>query len=274
MPLERSGSLPEFDRERSLARLRGESFDVAVIGGGINGAAIARDAAMRGLRVALFDQGDFAGATSSRSSKLIHGGLRYLPQGQLRLVYQALHERERLRRITAPHLVHPIRFLFPFYRRRRPGRFAVSAGLMLYDLLARMPAAERHRRLDRAATRVLEAGLGAEGLCGGALYSDATGDDARLTIENVIDAAEHGAAVANYVELEGFEHAGSRIAAAAARDLATDERFEVRARMFVNAAGPWVDDLRRMDDPNCTPSVRLTKGVHLVIDAARMPVRN
>lgn len=274
MPPKRSGSLPEFDRERSVARLRGERFDVAVIGAGINGAAIAPDAAMRGLRVALFDQGDFAGATSSRSSKLIHGGLRYLPQGQLRLVYQALHERERLRRITAPHLVHPIRFLFPFYRGRRPGRFAVSAGLMLYDLFARMPAAQRHRRLDAAATRVLEAGLAADGLCGGALYSDATADDARLTIENVIDAAEHGAAVANYVELEGFERARSRIAAAAARDRATGERFEVRARMFVNAAGPWVDDVRRMDDPKCTPSVRLTKGVHLVFDAARMPVRN
>src|SRR6266571_2701758 len=102
----------EPNREQNVARLRNETFDVAVIGGGINGAAIARDAAIRGLKVALFDKGDFAGATSSRSSKLIHGGLRYLPQGQLRLVYEALHERERLRRITAPHLVHPIRFLF------------------------------------------------------------------------------------------------------------------------------------------------------------------
>src|SRR5579863_3305095 len=123
-------------RTVQLQRLRAESFDLAVIGGGINGAAIARDAAMRGLRVALVDRGDFASATSSHSSKLIHGGLRYLPQGQLRLVREALRERERLRHLTAPHLVHSIRFLFPFYRGRKPGRFSVWAGLMLYDLLA------------------------------------------------------------------------------------------------------------------------------------------
>ncbi|MGB6552507.1 MAG: FAD-dependent oxidoreductase, partial [Candidatus Binataceae bacterium] len=110
------------DRARSIARLGAEEFDLAIIGGGINGAAIARDAAMRGLRVALVDRGDFAGGTSSRSSKLIHGGFRYLPQGQLKLVYQALRERERLRRRTAPHLVKPIRFLFPIYRGRGFGR--------------------------------------------------------------------------------------------------------------------------------------------------------
>src|SRR5579864_8564459 len=274
MPPDRSGLLREMDRERSLARLRDESFDLAIVGGGINGAAIARDAAMRGLRVALFDKGDFAGATSSRSSKLIHGGLRYLPQGQLRLVYQALRERERLRRLTAPHLVHPIRFLFPFYRGQHPGRFAVSAGLILYDLFARMPRGERHSRLDAAATHALEPGLANEGLWGGALYYDAVGDDARLTIENIIDAAAHGAAVANYVELEGFERAQSRIGAAAVRNIESGDRFEVRARAFVNAAGPWADDVRRMDDPGCSPSVRLTKGVHIVVDAARMPVRN
>ncbi|MFZ0888532.1 MAG: FAD-dependent oxidoreductase, partial [Candidatus Binataceae bacterium] len=121
-----------------------------MIGGGINGAAIARDAAMRGLKVALFDRGDFAGATSSRSSKLIHGGFRYLPQGQLRLVYTALRERERLHRVTAPHLVKPIRFLFPFYRGRGFNPLVVAAGMMLYDRLARTPKPERHRRLDAA----------------------------------------------------------------------------------------------------------------------------
>src|SRR5579863_4459867 len=120
-------------RDEQIARLKSETFDIAVIGGGINGAAIARDAAMRGLRVALVDKGDFAGATSSRSSKLIHGGLRYLPQGQIRMVYQALSERERLRHLTAPHLVHPIRFVMPFYRGRRPARLALVAGLSLYD---------------------------------------------------------------------------------------------------------------------------------------------
>src|SRR5579864_7996503 len=156
MPPDRSGLLREMDRERSLARLRDESSDLAIVGGGINGAAIARDAAMRGLRVALIDKGDFAGATSSRSSKLIHGGLRYLPQGRPGLVYAALRERERLRHVTAPHLVHPIRFLFPFYRGRHPGRLAVSAGLILYDFLAWMPRADRHQRLGNAAVHTLE----------------------------------------------------------------------------------------------------------------------
>src|SRR5260370_41302622 len=158
----------ELDRDEQIARLKSETFDIAVIGGGINGAAIARDAAMRGLRVALIDKGDFAGATSSRSSKLIHGGLRYLPQGRPGLVYAALRERERLRHVTAPHLVHPIRFLFPFYRGRQPGRLAVSAGLMLYDFLAWMPRAARHQRLGDPLAHSLEPSLKEAGLTGDA----------------------------------------------------------------------------------------------------------
>ncbi len=264
----------EISRTIQLDRLRAENFDLAVIGGGINGAAIARDAAMRGLRVALVDRGDFAGATSSRSSKLIHGGLRYLPQGQFRLVREALHERERLRRLTAPHLVHPIQFLFPFYRGRKPGRFSVWAGLVLYDLLARLPSAQRHRRLSAAGVIDQEPALVTSNLTGGALYYDGWGDDARLTLENALDAAIHGAAIANRVAIEGFSCAGSKIAAASARDLIGDTAFELRARHFVNAAGPWLDDLRRMDEPGASPSVRLTKGVHLVVSAERLPVRN
>src|SRR5258708_33869343 len=137
----------ELVRDEQIAQLKSETFDIAVIGGGINGAAMARAAAMRGLRVALIDKGDFAGATSSRSSKLIHGGLRYLPQGRPGLVYAALRERERLRHASAPHLVHPIRFLFPFSRARHPECLAVSAGLMLSHFLACLPRAERHNRL-------------------------------------------------------------------------------------------------------------------------------
>jgi glycerol-3-phosphate dehydrogenase len=245
-----------------------------VVGGGINGAAIARDAALRGLRVALIDRGDFAGETSSRSSKLIHGGLRYLPQGQLRLVRAALLERERLRHLTAPHLVHPIRFLFPCFRGRKPGRFSLWAGLMIYDLLARMPSSERHRRLSAGDASAQEQFLATDGLTGGALYYDGWGDDARLTLENAIDAAIHGAAAANYVAIEGFTRTRGKIAAASARDLIGGLAFELRARHFVNATGPWLDDIRRLDDPAVAPSVRLTKGVHLVVSAARLPVRN
>ncbi len=228
---------------------------------------------MRGLNVALIERGDFAGATSSRSSKLIHGGLRYLPQGELRLVRTALAERERLRRLTAPHLVKPLRFLFPLYHGRGPGRFALGAGLWLYDLFARTPRSERHRGVDRAHALAAEPMLNPVALSGGSFYYDAGGDDARLTIENVLDAAYHGAAIANYVELERFAHAAGRIAAAEIRDRLGGTGLELRARLFVNATGPWIDDVRRLDDPAVAPSVRLTKGVHLVIDRARLPVR-
>jgi glycerol-3-phosphate dehydrogenase len=225
------------------------------------------------LHVAVVDKGDFAGATSSRSSKLIHGGFRYLPQGQLRLVYAALRERELLHRLTAPHLVRPIRFLFPLYRGRGFHPLVMSAGLLLYDLFARTPRQERHRRLDPAAIRDIEPALAAEGLRGGALYYDACADDARLTIENALDASAHGAAVANYASVEGFSKSGGKIAAAAIRDAVSGQSFELRARLFVNAAGPWVDDVRRLDDPASAPCVRLTKGVHLVFAHQALPVR-
>jgi glycerol-3-phosphate dehydrogenase len=228
---------------------------------------------MRGLSVALIERGDFASATSSRSSKLIHGGLRYLPQGELRLVRTALAERERLRRVTAPHLVKPLRFLFPLYHGRGPGRFALGAGLWLYDLFARTPRAERHRRLDRANALAAEPMLNPVALAGGALYYDAGGDDARLTIENALDAIYHGAAIANYVELGRFSHTTGRIAAAEIHDRLSGTRLELRARLFVNTAGPWIDDIRRLDDPEAAPSVRLTKGVHLLIDRENLPVR-
>ena len=228
---------------------------------------------MRGLAVALIERGDFAGATSSRSSKLIHGGLRYLPQREFRLVRTSLAERERLRRLTAPHLVKPLRFLFPLYRGRGPGRIELGVGLWLYDLFARTPRAERHRRVTRAGVLAAEPMLNPAALAGGAFYYDAGGDDARLTIENVLDAAYHGGAIANYVELERFSHAEGRIVAAGVRDRLGTTRFELRARLFVNAAGPWIDDVRRLDDPGVPPSVRLTKGVHLMIDRERLPVR-
>jgi glycerol-3-phosphate dehydrogenase len=258
------------NREKSLARFRDEEFDLAVIGAGINGAAVARDASMRGLKVALIDRGDFAGATSSRSSKLIHGGFRYLPQGQFRLVYEALRERERLRHLTAPHLVHPIQFLFPVYRRRGFNRFTMAMGLTLYDLFARMPFKEWHSSLNAAEVRETEPALSREGLTGGAMYF---ADDARVTFENVLDADLHGAAVANYTSVESFGVIDGKIASASVRDLLGGAVGEIRAEKFLNAAGPWVDDIRRMEDPASKPCVRLTKGVHLVFARTVLPVR-
>jgi glycerol-3-phosphate dehydrogenase len=261
------------NREKSLARFRDEEFDLAVVGAGINGAAVARDASMRGLKVALIDRGDFAGGTSSRSSKLIHGGFRYLPQGQFKLVYEALRERERLRHRTAPHLVHPIQFLSPVYKRRGFNRFTMAMGLTLYDLFARMPFKEWHSSLNAAEVRETEPALSREGLTGGAMYFDAWADDARVTFENVLDADLHGAAVANYAGVESFSVADRKIASAKVRDLLGGAVCEIRAKKFLNAAGPWVDDIRRMDDPESKPCVRLTKGVHLVFARTVLPVR-
>ena len=257
-----------------VTRLSADTFDVVIIGGGINGAAIARDAAMRSLRVALVDKGDFAGATSSRSSKLIHGGLRYLPQGHLKMVHNALRERERLRHLTAPHLVRPIQFLMPFFRGRRPGRLAIVAGLTLYDVMALTPKPERHHLLSASRVQEIEPRLRVNEMTGGVTYHDGTGDDARITLENVLDAAYHGAAVVNYAAVEDFERSGSSLNAVAVRDLENGTLVNVRARRIVNAAGPWADDLRRMDDAGCAAGIRLTKGVHLVIEFERLPVRN
>ena len=261
-------------RDEQILRLRGETFDVAVIGGGINGAAVARDAAMRGLRVALIDRGDFAGQTSSRSSKLIHGGLRYLPQGQLRLVYEALRERELLAQLTAPHLVRPIGFLFPVYAGRTVSRLALWAGLFVYDRLARTPKAQRYKALGADQVAALEPELTRTGLRGGALYYDGHGDDSRLTLENVMDAVIHGAAAANYVALTSFDKQGGRLRAAQVNDVFSGERFAISARLFVNAAGPWIDHVRRMDDPAAAATVRLTKGVHLMLQSRRLPLRH
>ncbi|MGA7620597.1 FAD-dependent oxidoreductase [Candidatus Binatus sp.] len=256
-----------------MTRFRDEEFDLAVIGAGINGAAVARDAAMRGLSVALIDRGDFACATSSRSSKLIHGGFRYLPQGQFKLVYGALRERERLRHLTAPHLVHPIQFLFPVYRGRGFNRLTMAMGLTLYDLFAGMPFKEWHSTLNAAEVRETEPALSRDGLTGGAMYFDAWADDARVTFENVLDADLHGAAVANYASVENFSMTDGQIASASLRDLLGGVSFELRATKFLNATGPWVDQIRRMDDPLSKPCVRLTKGVHLVFARTVLPVR-
>jgi glycerol-3-phosphate dehydrogenase len=261
------------NRQKSLVRFRDEEFDLVVIGAGINGAAVARDASMRGLRVALIDRGDFACATSSRSSKLIHGGFRYLPQGQFKLVYDALRERERLRHRTAPHLVHPIQFLFPVYRRRGFNRFTMAFGLTLYDLFARIAFKEWHSSLNAAEVRETEPALSREGLTGGAMYFDAWADDARVTFENVLDADLHGAAVANYAAVESFSTTDGRIASASMRDLIGGGVCEIRGKKFLNATGPWVDEIRRMDDPSSKPCVRLTKGVHLVFPRTTLPVR-
>jgi glycerol-3-phosphate dehydrogenase len=255
-------------RHAAFVALGDESFDVLVIGGGINGAGIARDAVMRGLRTALVERGDFASGTSSRSSKLIHGGLRYLRQGHLRLVVQAVRERERLRRL-APHLVRPQEFLYPLYRGDPVGIVALAAGLWAYDLLAGLWRGPRHRMLRPRAVAAAEPALRRDGLRGAGLYLDCRTDDARLVLETLMSAAREGATVLSYAEVTALVKEGGRIVGARVSDRLGGGEAVVRARVVVNAAGPWVDRVRALDGPT-TPRLRLTKGVHVVVPRARV----
>ncbi|HLY37816.1 MAG TPA: glycerol-3-phosphate dehydrogenase [Candidatus Binatia bacterium] len=258
-------------RRAALEALARETFDVLVVGGGINGAGIARDAAMRGLRVAVVERGDFASGTSSRSSKLIHGGLRYLEQGHLRLVLEAVRERERLRRL-APHLVRPQEFIFPIYRDGPVGRLTLAAGLWAYDVLAGLWNVHRHRMLGRAALEAAEPALRRDGLVGAGQYWDCRTDDARLVLETMMAAAAEGAVVLSYAEVTAFENAGGRIAAARVTDRIGGTELVVHARVFVNAAGPWVDRVVALE-ARAAPRLRLTKGVHVVVPRARVKNR-
>jgi glycerol-3-phosphate dehydrogenase len=239
------------------------TYDLLILGGGITGAGVALDAALRGLRVALIERGDFASGTSSASSKLVHGGLRYLEHGDFRLVYEALHERRRLLR-NAPHLVRPLRFVVPFYEGTRVPPWKWRAGLVLYDVLA--GRGNLHRSRGRTAERLGRdfPGLRRRGLRGGAEYSDAQVDDARLCIEVMRTAALHGAVVANYVEALGFERAGGTVTAVRALDRTRGGELRVRARQVLNATGPWADAVRRLAGEGAGPLLKPTKGVHVV----------
>jgi glycerol-3-phosphate dehydrogenase len=255
-------------RQAALAALGRESFDLLVIGGGINGAGIARDAAMRGLRTALVERGDFASGTSSRSSKLIHGGFRYLEQGQVLLVLESVRERERLRRL-APHLVRPQEFVFPIYRDGPIGRLKLGAGLWAYDLLAGLWRVRRHRMLGRHAAAAAEPALRRDGLRGAGVYWDYRTDDARLVLETCLAAAREGAVLASYAEAVAFLRQDGRIVGARVADRLGRVEVAVRARVVVNAAGPWVDAVASLDAP-APPRLRLTKGVHVVVPRDRI----
>jgi glycerol-3-phosphate dehydrogenase len=246
-----------------------EPVDVLVIGGGITGAGIARDAALRGFRTAVVDKGDLGGGTSSLSSRLIHGGIRYLEQGEFRLVFEASRERRVLLSI-APHLVHPLPFLFPVYRGARVPAWKLRAGMWLYDLLAAFHNVKAHRWLGRKATQRLEPGLRDKELQGAALYYDAQTDDARLVIATMRSAAQAGALVANYAEVDALIKPDGRVGGATVRDVLTGHSFTVRALVVVNAAGPWVDRVRRLDDAAAEPLLRLTKGAHVAVSRQRL----
>ncbi len=255
-------------RHAALDTLERERFDLLVIGGGINGAGIARDAVLRGLRVALVEQSDFASGTSSRSSKLIHGGLRYLEQGEVRLVLEATRERERLRRL-APHLVRPMRFVYPVYDGAAVGRMKLAAALWAYDLLAGIRNVRRHRMLSAEVTRRVEPQLRTEGLRGAGEYWDCWTDDARLVLETLLAARDAGAVAVSYARVVSLVKEGDRVVGARVSDRLGGRELVVRARTVVNAAGPWVDAVDGMDAPG-PKRLRPTKGVHIIVPRARL----
>jgi glycerol-3-phosphate dehydrogenase len=242
------------DRVAAIERLASREFDLFVIGGGIVGAGIAEAASAHGLDVALVDKGDFAGATSSASSKLIHGGLRYLRLGDVGLVREAHHERRALMRVVAPHLVRRLPFLFPLYEDGPYRPWFVQTGIVVYSTLAR---AKLNGLVELERARRLVPELRANGLRSCALYEDAWTNDGRLTLANLRGAADRGATVLNGAEVIGVQPLEVRV---------DGHVVAARAKQVINAAGPWVDHVRRLEDPQAKPSMRLSKGVHVVVD--------
>ena len=252
-------------RTETLRRLTAETWDLLVVGGGIVGAGIARDAAMRGLRVALVEQHDFAFGTSSRSSRLLHGGLRYLAQGRVGLVHEASVEKRLLHEI-APHLTQPLRFVFPTYRANPHWvLWQLKLGVRLYDLLCGGKNFGPSAWLTGAQTLAHVPGLSADGLQGAVSYFDGFTNDARLTLDTLRSAAAAGAVVVNYCRFE--EAARNEMWDCLLEDCFQPARFRVRAHAVVNAAGPWADAL-----PHSRVRLRLTAGIHLVVDAERLRV--
>ena len=255
-------------RDQQIERLRTEQFDLLVIGGGITGAGIALDAATRGLKVALVEKSDFASGTSSRSTKLIHGGLRYLAQFHFRLTREALSERSVLQKL-APHLVEPIPFLFPIYHKRLEV-WRVNTGLWLYDLMAGLRRTKLHRRLSRQDTLARMPQLNPEGLRASFVYYDSRTDDARLVVEVLKAAVANGAAIANYLMADRILTKEGRATGVAARDVLGEATFDIRAHKVVVAAGVWLDHVLDGGEPTGRRRVRPAKGVHLVVPRERL----
>ncbi len=252
-------------RQAALRSLKDGVLDVLVIGGGIVGSGVARDAAMRGLRVGLVEQHDFAFGTSSRSSRLLHGGLRYLAQGRIGLVHEASVEKKVIHHI-APHLADPLPFIFPTYRGNRHWvLWQLKIGVKIYDLLCSGRNLGKSTWLGKDEVLRRVPGLATEGLTGAVRYYDGFTNDARLTLDTLRSAAKHGATVLNYCRFKNASRA--EVWQCALEDCLTHSAFQVRARAVVNATGPWADGL-----PHSHVKLRVTKGVHLVVERARLPV--
>ena len=260
------------NRKTSIKLLQSTTFDLLVVGGGITGAGIALDAASRGLTVALVEGRDFGSGTSSRSTKLIHGGLRYLKQFEFKLVNEVGRERAIVHRL-APHLVHPDKMLLPLIRNGNYGYWLTNVGLTVYDFLAGVEGNDRRKMLSREDTLLAEPLLRRRDLEGGGLYAEYRTDDARLVMAVIKTAASLGATAANYLKVNRLLDVQGKAKGAVVYDAESGNEFTINAKAVVNAAGPWVDDLRKMAGEPMKKHLRLTKGVHLVVSRQRLPIQ-
>ncbi|WP_436372410.1 glycerol-3-phosphate dehydrogenase/oxidase [Cytobacillus sp. BC1816] len=260
-------------RTEMINTLTTENFDVLIIGGGITGAGIALDAATRGMKPALVEMQDFAAGTSSRSTKLVHGGLRYLKQFEVKMVAEVGKERAIVYE-NGPHVTTPEWMLLPMHKGGTFGKFSTSIGLRVYDYLAGVRKSERRSMLNVQETISKEPLVKKDGLKGGGYYVEYRTDDARLTIEVMKAAADKGATPVNYLKVEKllYDERG-KVCGAAAADQLTGKVYEIRAKKVINAAGPWVDSIREKDGSKKGKALRLTKGVHLVIDQSKFPLK-
>lgn len=260
-------------REETIKRLQ-EQFDVLIIGGGITGVGAARDAAHRNLKTALLEMEDLAFGTSSRSSKLVHGGLRYLENLEFSLVFEAVSERRVLMNI-APHLVLPLGFLFPVYNKSRRGVFTINLGMWVYDALSLFRSPKLHRNLSVQQVQEEEPQLSTKGLKGAPLYYDCSTDDARLTLETALDAEKHGAVIGTYIKVLSYlrdDH--DKIIGVRAIDRLTNEEIEIKSSVVINATGPWSDRTRNADVAKPKSTLRPTKGIHIVVKSERLKTDN
>ncbi|GHH98387.1 glycerol-3-phosphate dehydrogenase/oxidase [Neobacillus kokaensis] len=260
------------NRQEIVRDIKKETFDVLVIGGGITGAGIAFDGQTRGLKMALVEMQDFAAGTSSRSTKLVHGGLRYLKQFEVKMVAEVGKERAIVYE-NGPHVTTPEWMLLPMHKGGTFGKFSTSIGLRVYDFLAGVKRSERRTMLSVQETLAKEPLLRRNGLKGGGYYVEYRTDDARLTIEVMKAAVETGAIALNYTKVIKLVYENARIIGAQVEDQLTGEMYEIHAKRIVNAAGPWVDTIREMDRSKKGKTLQLSKGVHVVIDSSRFPLK-
>ncbi len=261
-----------FNRKNIQKELQTTDFDILIIGGGITGAGIALDAASRGMKVALVEKNDFASGTSSKSTKLIHGGLRYLKQFDFWLVKEVGTERAIVHKI-APHLVIPEKMILPLIEGGTYGSWLTSIGLKVYDVLASVEGDDKRKMLDKEEALQKEPLLPESILKGAGYYAEYRTDDARLTIEILKTASQYEAQILNYTKADAFIYEDKRVVGAKVTDAFSNESYDIKAKYVVNAAGPWVDELRQINNSKIGKRLHLTKGVHLVVPHEKLPVK-